>query len=35
MSQHMDDLWLPFNGLLHPTDWFPRAFQNLALEELC
>ena len=33
--QYMDGVWMPFNGLLHMTDQFPPAFQELALEELC
>ncbi len=33
--QYMDGVWMPFNGLLHITDQFPPAFQELALEELC
>lgn len=33
--QYMDDIWMPFNGLLYITDRFPPAFQELALEELC
>ena len=33
--QYMDDIWMPFNGLLYMTDRFPPAFQELALEELC
>lgn len=33
--QYMDGVWMPFNGLLHMTDQFPPAFQEMALEELC
>ena len=33
--QHMDDIWMPFNGLLCMTDRFPPEFQEIAVEELC
>ena len=33
--QYMDDIWMPFNGLLYMTDRFPPEFQEIAVEELC
>ena len=33
--QHMDDIWMPLNGLLCMTDRFPPEFQEIAVEELC